>query len=92
MDKYKIAETKTFKKIIKNNIFQDKINNFRKEIYPKIKNNPFSGLNIKKLKGKIDNLFRYRIGKYRLLYFVDKEKKIIFISNIQHRKNAYKKL
>lgn len=34
--------------------------------------------------------YRIRSGDYRILYEIDDEKKIIYIANIPHRKDAYK--
>jgi mRNA interferase RelE/StbE len=90
LDKYKIAETDTFTKKInskKYNYLYDKIKN---DVYPMLKNNPNFGVNIKKLKGKYKELFRFRIGDNRLFYKIDEPKKIVFILNIENRKDAYK--
>lgn len=46
-------------------------------------------VNIKKLINK-KNEFRLRIGNYRILFFLEKDDKIIKISKILHRKDAYK--
>jgi mRNA interferase RelE/StbE len=59
-------------------------------VYPVLRENPFFGSNIKKLKGEFSDLYRFRIGNYRLFYKVDTNEKIIFIVDIEHRKNAYK--
>ena len=46
--------------------------------------------NIKKLKGEYKDIYRYRIGDYRLFYKVSEETVIIFILDIEARKDAYK--
>ena len=61
-----------------------------KPILGKLKDNPFS-IPYKKLKGK-ENLFRIRIGDYRLIYSIDKKKKKIYLIRILHRQKAYKTL
>lgn len=33
---------------------------------------------------------RLRIGKYRIIYKIDKEKKIVTITTVDHRKDVYK--
>jgi len=73
---YEIAETKTF----------EKIKNF---VYPQLRENPFYGNNIKKLKGELSEFYRYRIGNYRLFYFVEDDKRIVAIIDFKHRQNAY---
>lgn len=45
---------------------------------------------VKHLKGFPRNLFRLRLGDYRVLYSVDKEKKEVKITMIVHRSKAYK--
>jgi mRNA interferase RelE/StbE len=48
------------------------------------------GFDAKHLKGLPRNLFRLRIGNYRVLYSLDKENKQVKITMIVHRKKAYK--
>jgi mRNA interferase RelE/StbE len=60
-------------------------------IYPALCQSPYFGNNIKRLKGELSAIFRYRIGDYRIFYTIDPEKKIVFILSIHHRKDAYKK-
>ncbi len=58
-----------------------------KRILKKVKEiseNPFSK-NVKRLKG--EPLFRLRIGDYRILFEIEKDK--IIILNLGHRKNIY---
>ena len=45
---------------------------------------------VKHLKGFPRNLYRLRIGDYRVLYSVDNEKKEVKITMIVHRSKAYK--
>ncbi len=45
---------------------------------------------VKHLKRFPRNLYRLRIGDYRVLYSVDKEKKEVKITLIVHRRKAYK--
>ena len=90
LDNYTIAETETFLDNINNkkyNFLYPKIKNY---IYPILQNNPFFGSNIKKLKGEFKDLYRFRIGKYRLFYQIDKNKIIVFIIDIKDRKDSYK--
>jgi len=37
------------------------------------------GPNIKRLKGKLSSIYRFRIGNYRLFYTIDSEKKLVFM-------------
>lgn len=59
-------------------------------VYPQIKEEPFWGNNIKKLKGYSPDTWRYRIGNFRLFYIVDQNEQIIYMLTVEDRKNAYK--
>ena len=52
--------------------------------------NPYKGADIKKLQGNYFGYWRYRIGNYRVIYYVEEEKKNITIFLIAHRKEAYR--
>jgi len=90
LDKYKIAETETFSKKINSNKFNHLYNKIINDVYPILKNNPYYGANIKKLKGEYKEIYRFRIGEYRLFYKIDQEENLIFIFNIENRQDAYK--
>jgi len=86
--KFKIAETKNFKKQfdkLKLKKLYVKIENL---IYPQLRANPFFGPNIKKLKGEFEGVYRFRLGNYRLYYTIDKQKVIVIILEFIQRKNA----
>jgi mRNA interferase RelE/StbE len=53
---------------------------------------PFSPLlPIRKMEGASnDNRFRLRIGKYRVVYEVQKDRVVIFVIRIGHRKDVYR--
>jgi mRNA interferase RelE/StbE len=87
---FKIAETETFQKKIKTSKYHSlysKINNY---VYPLLKINPYFGNNIKKLKGEFRDIYRFRIGEYRLFYKIIEDKILIIIVDIENRKDAYK--
>ena len=90
MDKYIIAETETFSKKINLNKFNRLYNKIFNDVYPILKNNPYYGTNIKKLKGEYKEIYRFRIGDYRLFYKINENESIIFIINIENRQDAYK--
>jgi len=91
LDKYKIAETENFRKKIEKASYNNIYNKLRDYVYPILRNNPFYGPNIKKLKGEFKYLYRFRIGDFRLFYKVMEETVIVFIVDIEQRKDAYKK-
>jgi len=87
---YKIAETETFSANISKKKLISLYPKIKDYIYPILRKNPFFGPNIKKLKGKLSDIYRYRLGNYRLFYTVDQGKVIVYILDIKDRKDAYK--
>jgi mRNA interferase RelE/StbE len=87
---FRIAETATFQKKITSLPYRQDYDKIKGTIYPKLRTSPFFGPNIKKLKGELAGLFRYRIGTYRLLYTIDSGKNLVFMLDILHRKDAYR--
>ena len=59
-------------------------------VYPQIKQQPFFGKNIKKLKDYTPDTWRYRVGDYRFFYTINQKEKIIFMLTIAHRKESYR--
>ncbi len=84
LSKYQIAETKTFEKVkqkIDKKLYL-KIKNF---VYPQLRENPFYGTNIKKLKDNLEGYYRYRIGNYRLFYLIEDDKLIIAVVDFKKK-------
>lgn len=52
--------------------------------------NPLSGPKIKRLKGRLHDYYRYRVGDYRIVYAVDHKAHAVFVDYIQHRKDVYR--
>ena len=86
---YKIAETESFVKNIAKKKLAKIHEKLIRDIYPIISKDPFYGPNIKKLVGNLDGFYRFRVGNYRLVYAVNEEEGIIFLSELVHRKDAY---
>ena len=84
---FKIAETKSFQKLKIDKKLKEKI---KKEVYSTLRENPFYGKHIKKLKGIFEGIYRYRIGNYRLFYTVDNDKIIVIVLDLKQRKDSYK--
>jgi mRNA interferase RelE/StbE len=94
-DLFEIFETDQFLKDIKKINEIDKIKIYKRvldRIYPQIKNNPYFGKNIKKLKAYKPDTWRYRIGNFRLFYEIYDKEKIINIVAIEIRGGSYKKV
>ncbi|MBL8824972.1 MAG: type II toxin-antitoxin system mRNA interferase toxin, RelE/StbE family [Planctomycetia bacterium] len=45
--------------------------------------------NIKPLKGKFKGMLRYRVGDYRVVYFIEESRKKVIVSMIAHRSEVY---
>lgn len=45
---------------------------------------------VKKLKGMDEDLFRIRLGDYRIIYSIEDEIKIVDIRRVGHRKDIYR--
>ena len=90
-EEYRIAETATFKKGLETQGYQRYYKKLIENVYPRLKVNRYYGPNIKRLKGDLKAIFRYRIGDYRLFYTVDPEKKYVYILTLENRKDSYKK-
>ncbi len=58
-----------------------------KSVFEKLKENPYS-YPYKKIKGET-NLYRVRVGRYRILYEIDKNSKLIVVIKIDKRERVY---
>ena len=54
-----------------------------------LKINPRNHPNIKMLKGDLAGYYRYRVGDYRVVYYIDDEQKKVFVTIIAHRREVY---
>jgi len=82
-----------YKVLFNNNIQKDLrplnkkvLENFFKIINETISINPFAGI---KLKGKYKDLWKYRIGNYMIIYFINSKKNEILILRFRLRKEVY---
>jgi mRNA interferase RelE/StbE len=90
-DRFRIAETDGFRKQLKKNpdlkrIYK-KISEF---VYPLLRENPYYGPNIKRLRENFSDFYRYRIGNYRLFYAINDDEIVVLIVKLEHRQSAYK--
>ncbi len=51
-----------------------------------LENNPYEG---KKLSGKLSEIRSSKVWPYRILYYIDKSSKKIFVVTIAHRQGVY---
>lgn len=57
--------------------------------FEELEKNPSYSSNIRPLTGKLKGLYRYRVGDWRVIYQLFKEKRIVEIVAILPRGNAY---
>ncbi|MCB1200529.1 MAG: type II toxin-antitoxin system RelE/ParE family toxin [Leptospiraceae bacterium] len=86
---FQVAETETFEKELKILHLEERFNRAKKTIYAMLKENPYYGNNIKKLKGKYSGFYLYRLGDYRLIYSIEENENFIFMLHAVQRKDAY---
>ena len=92
MNKFRIFETNQLLKDLKQDFsgqqerIKTKLVNY---VYPQQKQNPFFGKNIKKLVNYKPDTWRYKISSYRFFYEIDNQNKIVFMTSVDNRQNAY---
>ena len=87
---YTIVETEGFQKLTKSKNLRHLYSRIRHYVYPQLRASPFFGPNIRKLQGKYADYYRYRVGDYRLFYFVDDDDTCVVMVTLRHRREAYR--
>ena len=59
-------------------------------VYPQMRKQPVNGTNIRKLRGFAADVWRYRIGDFRIFYTVDEDDLVVSMLTIEDRKDAYR--
>ena len=93
MGNFKIAETDSFQDSLNKSLgHQSKTiySKIKKDVFPQLKEWPYYGRNIKKLKGYSPETWRYRMGDYRIFYQINAKDKIVILNAFALRKDAYK--
>jgi mRNA interferase RelE/StbE len=62
----------------------------RSHAYPQLRDMPFYGPSIGKLRRYTPETWRYRIGRYRVFYHVDADAHIVYILTVEQRRDAYR--
>ena len=86
MDAYKVITARSFEKDLRK--LPDDV---LKRVFNKVKllaNEPFPD-GVRKLEGE-ENLYRLRVGDFRVIYSVNKKEKVIDLIYVRNRKDAYK--
>ena len=92
MAEYRIFETEQFAKDLSRD-FEGRAEKIRKKllefVYPQLRQNPYSGKNIKKLRNYKPETWRYRIGDYRFFYEISEKERLIYMIAAMARKDSY---
>jgi mRNA interferase RelE/StbE len=92
LDKYRIFETDQFLKDLAQD-FEGRGERIKKKlsefVYPQLRNNPYFGKNIKKLKNYNPDTWRYRIGDYRFFYEINEKEHMVYMIAADSRKDSY---
>lgn len=93
MAKFRIFETEQFIEDIDQDL-RGKSDRIRKKlseyVYPQLRNNPYFGKNIRKLRNYEPETWRYRIGSYRFFYEINDKERIVFMLAADSRKDSYR--
>lgn len=93
MGKFRIFETDQFREDLAQN-FEGQgrkvVRKLREYVYPQLRDNPYFGKNIKKLKNYQPETWRYRIRNYRIFYKIDEKEGIVYMLALDFRKDSYK--
>lgn len=93
MSDFRIFETEEFQRKLgklsagASRLVQKKLTD---HVYPQLRENPFLGPNIRKLRGYDPATWRYRVGKFRAFFMVDQAERIIFMLSVDDRRDAYR--
>ena len=93
MPEYRVFETAEFLSCLKRiepgrrEFLERKLKEY---VYPRLRQEPGYGPQIRKLRGYAPDAWRYRIGDYRLFYSIERRARIVFLLTIDDRKDAYR--
>ena len=92
MDKFRIFETDQFRKDLEQD-FSGQQRRMHQKLttyaYAQLRQNPYMGKHIKKLRHYTPETWRYRIGDYRFFYTIDDRQHLVLMLAIDARGEAY---
>jgi mRNA interferase RelE/StbE len=62
----------------------------KRHVYPQLRAQPHFGPNVKKLHDYQPETWRYRVGRFRIFYGIDRPRRIVNILTLDDRKDAYR--
>ncbi|MFA6111209.1 MAG: type II toxin-antitoxin system RelE/ParE family toxin [Candidatus Latescibacterota bacterium] len=61
-----------------------------RQVFPRLREMPFYGPQIAKLRGYDPPTWRYRLGRYRVFFHVDETERVVYLLTLDQRKDAYR--
>ena len=91
MPKFKVIAHRRVHKFLRR-LMNEKIKNSIIEVIEKLEDYPFSlrGMDVQRVKG-LKKTFRVRVGQHRIIFYVDKDEKMIYVTHLDVRKRVYEK-
>ena len=92
MGDYRIFETLQFQKDLERSLGPQGpkiVEKLRVFVYPRLREQPHFGKNIKKLRDFKPETWRYRVGGFRFFYEIDENRKIVFMIAAEARPKSY---
>lgn len=94
MADYRIFETTVFLDDLEKLSPRDRLRLKRKLqafVYPRLRQEPHFGLQIKRLRDWLPPTWRWRIGSFRLFYELDEDERLVLITALARRDKAYRR-
>lgn len=92
MPRYKVIAHRRVHRFI-SDLKDGNLKSMVKDALAKLENYPITlrEMDVEKIKG-LDKTFRIRIGRYRIIFHVDKRERTIYVTHAETRKKVYAKL
>ena len=93
MRKYRIFETTPFRRTLEALPPRERMRlerKLREDVHPRLCEEPHFGPPIRKLRDWKPETWRYRVGRWRFFYEIDEGEKIVFMTALAQRKEAYR--
>ena len=91
---YRVFETDTFRRCLADlaRAGQGRLEfKLRTHVYPRLRENPHHGPQVKRLKDWRPPTWRYRVGDWRFFYEIDEDERVVYMTAAHHRGQAYRK-
>ncbi len=88
-NEFLIAETENFRGRVERPELRQVRDKLHTYVYPQLMVNPFFGPHIRKLKGQWSGVYRFRVGRWRLFYTIDKKQVLVLMLDVEQRQRGY---